>query len=88
MQDLHIDVAGVLPDALQQRQNLLLAAFKLLAKPHAVKHQQAGDVALCIGHAGLGGDVSHHAQRRFGRQGGDVKNFVQSSADFCHCGSM
>ena len=88
VQHLQVDVAAVPADALQQRQHLFLPAFKLLAKAHAVKNQQPGDVALRVGQAGLGGDVPDEAQRGFGRQGADVKDFLQRGAYFCHCGSM
>ena len=77
VQDVHIHMARVVADFLHQRQDGFLVALKLLAKPHAVKHQQACNVFGCIGDARFCGNVSHNANGRIRRNGADVKHFME-----------
>ena len=76
-----VGVAWVFANAFKQGQHQFLAAFQLLAKTHAVKHQQAGDAVGFIKAARLVCDIGDHRGRGCRGKGAHVNKLVY----FC-CG--
>ena len=80
VQHLHIDVARVVADALDEFEHGLLRAFELLAKPLAVKYQQTRDIEFGVDMARPCGNLGHHCRGVKGGEGANVEHFVEGGA--------